>query len=175
MTSPLHPCARCAQLQRTCCQRAEILLTEGDVARIRAHGVPNTALDRAAQAFVEFRAPADPAYTELDPADPDWVRLTVRPDGTRRMLERPDDACVFLGPRGCVLPTDVRPLVCRIYPFTYTERGLAGESPDYCPTAVLAPQGEPMTQVLDMTAAEAEQWRSQLYAELRADAAWHPQ
>ena len=165
MTPPLHPCARCAQLQRTCCQRAEIVLTEGDVVRIQAHG--------ASSAFVEFRAPSDPAYTELDPADPDWVRLTVRPDGTRRMLTRPDDACTFLGPQGCVLPTDVRPLVCRIYPFTYTERGLAGESPDYCPTAVLAPRGEPMAQVLDMTAAEAEQWRCQLYAELRADAARH--
>ncbi len=137
------------------------------MARIRAHGVPH--------AFVEFRSPSDPAYIEFDPADPDWVRLTVRPDGTRRMLSRPDDACTFLGPHGCVLPTDVRPLVCRIYPFVYTARGLAGESPEYCPTSVLAPQGEPMTRVLDMTAAEAEQWRHQLYAELRADAARHPQ
>ena len=46
-----------------------------------------------------------------------------------------------------------------------------GEAPDYCPTRVLAPHGEPMTQVLDMDAREAEGWRRQLYAELRADAA----
>lgn len=167
MTPPLHPCARCAQLQRTCCQRAEIVLTQGDVARILAHGV--------AHGFVEHRAPADPAHAEPDPADPDWVHLTVRPDGTRRVLTRPGDTCTFLGPHGCVLPTHVRPLVCRIYPFTYTARGLLGESPDYCPTTVLAPQGEPMTRVLGMTAAEAEQWRHQLYAELRAEAAPHPQ
>lgn len=163
MSPTLHPCARCATLQRTCCQRAEILLTRGDVARIRAHGVT--------AAFHEYRAPADPAYTEPDPEDPDWVRWTVRPDGTRRMLARPGDACTFLGPTGCVLPTEVRPLVCRIYPFTYTAAGLAGEAPDYCPTTVLAPRGEPMSQVLDMTAAEAEEWRGQLYRELRADAA----
>ena len=35
-TAKLHPCARCAAVQRTCCQRAEILLTEGDVARVGA-------------------------------------------------------------------------------------------------------------------------------------------
>ncbi len=138
-------------------------MTQGDVARIRAHGVRGT--------FTERRAPVDPAYTEVDPADPDWVRLTVRQDGTRRMLIRPGHQCTFLGPQGCVLPGDVRPLVCRIYPFTYTAAGLAGEAPDYCPTKVLAPAGQPMTQVLDMDARAAEGWRAQLYAELRADAA----
>ena len=33
----LAPCARCASVRRTCCQRADILLTERDVERISAH------------------------------------------------------------------------------------------------------------------------------------------
>ena len=36
----MHPCARCALAQKTCCQRAEILLTGGDVSRIAAADSP---------------------------------------------------------------------------------------------------------------------------------------
>ena len=35
--------------------------------------------------------------------------------------------CTFLGAAGCVLPEEVRPLVCRLYPFEYTHRGILGE------------------------------------------------
>lgn len=158
----LAPCARCAQVQRTCCQRAEILLTEGDVARIEAHvGSP-------AASFVDRRRPADPAYLEPDEDDPHWLEWTVAADGTRRMLRRmPSGACSFLGQQGCVLPTEVRPLVCRLYPFAYDERGLAGREEDYCPTDLLAPDGRAMHDVLGISAVDAERWRAALYRELR--------
>jgi Fe-S-cluster containining protein len=156
----LPPCARCAAVQRTCCQRAEILLTQGDVARIAAH----TGTDGLA----EHRAPADPEYVEPDADDPHWLRYTVRADGKRRMLARPDDQCTFLGVSGCMLPLDVRPLVCRLYPFAYTEAGLQGIDDEYCPTALLAPHGEPMTEVLGMSRTSAEEWRAKLYEELRS-------
>ncbi len=157
----LHPCARCAQMQRTCCQRAEILLTAGDVARIRAH------TDRTD--FHEHRVPADPAYVEHDPADPDWSALTVDHDGRRRVLvRRMDGACTFLGEHGCVLPGESRPLVCRLYPFTYTAAGLVSEDPEYCPSVLLRESGGTMLSALGMARAEGERWRAQLYDELRA-------
>lgn len=158
----LHACARCARMQRTCCQRAEILLTGGDVARIRAH----TGRDD----FHERRTPADPTYVEHDPNDPDWVPLTVGRDGRRRTLVRaPDGDCTFLGPAGCVLTAATRPLVCRLYPWSYTSHGLAGELADYCPTSLLRHPGDSMLAVLAMERAEAESWRAQLYAELQGD------
>jgi Fe-S-cluster containining protein len=163
----LHPCARCARMQRTCCQRAEILVTSADVQRIAAHTGVSA---RESGAFVEHRAPADPSYLEDDPEDPRWKLLTVAADGSRRMLKRkPDGDCTFLGPQGCVLPTDVRPLVCRLYPWSYDQRGLLGEDADYCPTAALQPPEGRMALLLDLPAVVAEGWRSQLYAELESD------
>lgn len=158
----MHPCARCARMQRTCCQRAEILVTTADVARIAAHS--------GARSFIEQRAPADPAYLEDDPEDPRWKRLTVSPDGTRRMLKRRADGdCTFLGEQGCVLPLDVRPLVCRLYPWSYDQKGLLEEEADYCPTAALKPPQGRMTVLLDIPAAQAEGWRVALYDELERD------
>ncbi|MFO1076806.1 MAG: hypothetical protein U1E73_03670 [Planctomycetota bacterium] len=156
----LHPCARCAAVQKTCCQRAEIFVTTGDVARIRKHS--------GSDGFYGHRAPVDPAYAEPDPDDPEWPQRTVRADGMRRVLNRrPGGDCAFLGAFGCVLPLDVRPLVCRLYPFEYTAGGIVGVASDYCPTRLLAPAGQPMTAVLGMSAVEAEGWRRQLYQEIR--------
>jgi Fe-S-cluster containining protein len=153
-------CARCAVLQRTCCQRAEILLTTGDVERIARHTRRET--------FHERRVPRDLAYRVPDSDDPRWLGYTTAPDGTRRMLvRRADGDCSFLGRLGCELPLAVRPLVCRLYPYDYNESGLTGLDPDYCPTVHLAPQGQPMNVVLDIPATAAEGWRRQLYEELR--------
>ncbi|MFO0873248.1 MAG: YkgJ family cysteine cluster protein [Phycisphaerales bacterium] len=163
----MHPCARCAQIQRTCCQRAEILVTAGDRARIAAHAGRDD--------FWERRRPADPEYLEHDPDDPNWRDLTVNADGTRNVLRRTSDGCTFLGRHGCELPMEVRPLVCRLYPFDFTERGLAtgdGAVADhYCPTALLAPPGTTMLTVLGMRPDEGERWRSALYRELHEAAA----
>jgi hypothetical protein len=51
-----------------------------------------------------------------------------------------------LGPSGCVLPQTVRPLICRLFPITYTEKGIDGED-DFCPRAVVAPESESMIAV----------------------------
>lgn len=170
MTDPtLHPCARCARVQPTCCQRTDILVTDGDRARIRAHLVRS---GRAGgDAFWERRAPRDASYLDDDPDDPDWRAATVAADGTRAVLvKRADGDCTFLGEAGCTLPGDVRPLVCRLYPFEYTHRGLADEDPEYCPTALVDPRGTGMVSVLGMRRAEAEVWRRDLYRELGIDA-----
>jgi len=155
----LHPCAQCAAHQATCCERAEILVTLGDVERIRAH------LGR--DDFVERRVPDDPAYTEPDPDDPEWLGLTTRSDGSRRLLRRKDDrSCTFLASDGCVLPLDVRPLVCRLYPYAFDAGGLVGVDAEYCPTALFG-HDRTMVEILGIPARAAEEWRVRLYRELR--------
>ncbi len=149
-------------MQRTCCQQAEVVVTKGDVARISQR------LGR--DDFHSRRPPEDPTYLEHDPDDPDWVRLTSFDDGTRRMLKRSSGGCTFLGTDGCVLPEETRPLICRLYPYEYTEEGLIGEDPGYCPTEALAGPGGSMLKVLDMKREDAERWRAALYRELRAEA-----
>lgn len=161
MTDPehLHPCARCARVQRTCCQEAEILVTQGDLARIAVH--------TGRSDFWERRVATDPAYTRDDPADPEWRKGAVGPDGTRPVLKRQTSGdCTFLGEHGCVLPEETRPLVCRLYPYDYTYAGFTGEVPSFCPTDMLDPQGLGMSKVLGMDRARAERWRRMLYREL---------
>lgn len=110
----LHPCARCARMRKTCCQRAEILVTEGDIARIARIARFTSETD-----FVELRTPSDPEYLDDDPDDHNWKRLTLRSDGVRRVLKRqPSGDCVFHTNRGCRLPENVRPLVCHLYAWT---------------------------------------------------------
>lgn len=156
----MHPCARCAGMQKTCCQQAEVVITAGDAQRIARH------LGRTD--FWERRRPTDPDYYEPDPDDPNWVRWTIAADGTRAVLRRGPQGCGFLGERGCVLPEETRPLICRLYPFGFTERGLEGDEDHYCPKAVLAPGGERMIDVLGMKLEDARRWHAQLYQELRA-------
>jgi len=158
----MHPCAQCALLQKTCCERAEVVITAGDAARIARHAGRTD--------FWEFRVPGDPDYAAVDPDDPNWVRWTLRPDGTRRVLKRqPGGACTFLGHGGCTLPGHVRPLVCRLYPFTYSESGMLGVVPEYCPTAHVLTPGMDMARMLGMTVEQAEGERLQLYRELREE------
>ncbi len=158
----MHPCARCALLQRTCCQRAEVVITAGDAARIARH--------TGRSDFWEYRLPESPDYVFADPDDPNWVPWTVRPDGTRRVLRRrPAGDCTFLGQAGCTLPGDVRPLICRLYPYKYTEAGVGEVDDHYCPTAQVVPPGMDMARMLGMTVEHAESERRQLYRELREE------
>lgn len=151
-------CARCAQLGPTCCQQREIFVTVGDRERIALHGG-----DRD---FWEYRAPADPSYLDQR-EDPTWLALAFRADQTRAILRRADNGnCRYLGSAGCRLPLEVRPLVCRLYPYEYTAAGITGVSGD-CPQEVIPP-GSTILKVLDMRAADAIRWHRMLYAELHA-------
>jgi Fe-S-cluster containining protein len=156
--NPLWGCAKHALHERTCCQTAEVFVTEGDKRRIAEH------TGRAD--FWEARAPSDPSYAG-DDDDPAWMRLAFRADGTRPVLKRHANGdCTFLGPQGCTLPTDVRPLVCRMYPFDYTERGIRGVDGHRCPSWVVPPGGTLLT-TLGMRREDAERWHRILYQELR--------
>lgn len=159
----LHPCARCARMQKTCCQQTEILVTEGDIARIAAH--------TGRSDFWSLRVPDYKGHLEEDPNDPNWRRYTVDDQNRRRMLiKQANGDCTFLGEMGCVLPLETRPLVCRIYPFAFNEDGLTGVDDCYCPSDVLLPKDQPgvtMLTVLGMAPADGRRWRAMLYDELR--------
>lgn len=160
MDTPDDPlCVRCAKHQKTCCQTRAIYVTPGDRRRIGAVvGHDN---------FVTFEV-ASPEH--LDQADdPTWGQLVFRPDGSRRVLRRKGNGdCLFLGAAGCTLHVETRPLVCRMYPFEYTERGIESELSDGCPTHLMRPH-ESLLKVLDMRHEDGERWRKQLYQELHEE------
>jgi Fe-S-cluster containining protein len=115
--------------------------------------------------FFEYRQPDNPEYADQDD-DPVWRDHVFRDDGSRRVLKRrPDGDCTFLGPHGCTLPLEVRPLVCRIYPYDFSEEGIHEELSEGCPLELLRP-GQGLIQALDMKLADAQRWRDQLYQEI---------
>jgi len=153
-------CALCASCGPTCCEFREIYVTPGDVGRIEAFS--------GRREFYEFTRPADPAYGDQDD-DPAWTSCVFRTDGTRRVLrQRSHGACVFLGRQGCVLPTEVRPLICRLHPYDYGERGVKDVLVAECPVHLLPP-GQALIAALGMSLKDARRWHEQLYQEIRLE------
>lgn len=151
-------CYHCSRNGTSCCQGTQILLTTADVMRI--------ARFLGAFHFFTFEEP-DLAYR--DPGDDTaWPTLTIFPDGRRRVLKRtPGKSCTMLAENGCLLPVSVRPLICRLHPYTYTEADISGVDPT-CP---MAREGNwpALLEQLGMDIFEARQWHRQLYCELRSD------
>lgn len=151
---------RCARHTKTCCQRSEVYATAGDVKRIAAH--------TGREGFTEFKSAAGSDYLAQDD-DPTWRDHVFRADGTRRVLVRHANGdCTFLGDQGCVLPLEVRPLVCRLYPFDYTDEGVREDLAPGCPLELLA-EGQGLLAALDMHRDDAHRWHRQLYEELRRE------
>lgn len=153
-------CFKCSLNGTSCCKGTQICLTSGDIVRIsRFLGIRH---------FFTIEMP-DIVY--LDPGDdPTWIALTIRPDGQRRVLKRTmDKSCTMLGENGCQLPLLVRPLVCRLHPYEFTEKGISGVDPT-CPISQERDWPSVMEQ-LGMAVSATNQWHSMLYCELRSDKA----
>ncbi len=151
-------CVRCARHTRTCCQRSEIYTTPGDEQRIRDF----TGRDD----FTRFCQPDNSEYADQDD-DPVWRDRVFRADGSRRVLERqPNGDCTFLGSQGCTLPLEIRPLICRLYPYDYTAEGVKEELSEGCPLDLLRP-GQGLIEALEMNIEDARRWHRQLYQEVQ--------
>jgi Fe-S-cluster containining protein len=150
-------CGMCARLGNTCCQETEIYLTIGDIKRIAAQVSP---LD-----FFEYRKPLDHSYLEQDD-DPVWGVQTILRDGTRRVLKKKNERdCMFLTDIGCQLSMEVRPLVCRLHPLTYTMEGLAEVFDQRC-LSVLQEPADVLITAMGMMPDQANAWHRQLYREI---------
>lgn len=150
-------CVRCARHMKTCCQTCEVYVTLGDVERISDY------LDR--DDFWHFQVATDPRYLEQDD-DPVWRDHVIRADNSRRVLKRqPDGDCSQLGPQGCTLPLEVRPLICRLYPYLYDASGIHDDLSQGCPLELLRP-GQGLIEALGMKLEDAHRWHKQLYEEI---------
>ncbi len=119
MASDPNICTLCAQSGRTCCvlvpgnEELCFPLSPGEQAKIAAWGggpelfseMPNSPVFRNS---LEYLFPEDrPRLRELFPKGGRHMRLGTTPAGE----------CLLLGPKGCKLPRESRPLYCRIFPF----------------------------------------------------------
>ncbi|WP_291329905.1 zinc/iron-chelating domain-containing protein [Desulfovibrio sp. UCD-KL4C] len=118
-------CARCAAKGPTCCELTpgceEVCFPVSEYERERIIECapdlggfvlqPNTAIfiDNLFRLFPDQRR----AVKELFPPGGTHYRLAVDERGK----------CLFLGQHGCLIPQDVRPCYCRLFPFWTTEDG----------------------------------------------------
>lgn len=154
-------CSDCAAKGKTCCQASDIIVTLGDIRRIQASAQPGAV-------FWEYRSALSDDYCQDE--DPNWDAYTCRKDGKRRMLKvKPDSSCLFLSGKGCQLSIDSRPLICRLYPYHYSESGLAGLDPYKCPPGTITDDPSSLPREFELSPANALLWHSQFYAELKAD------
>jgi Fe-S-cluster containining protein len=154
-------CRRCALVQKTCCQDSEVYVTLGDIERIRAC--------TGEDAFCDFKPPQNSRYTDQDD-DPVWRDMVMGRGNARRILRKRDNGdCHFLSPTGCRLSLDARPLVCRLYPYSYSEKGIEGVDAYRCPAEFLS-SGREILSALGMDDFnEVLRWHATLYAEIRCE------
>jgi uncharacterized protein len=158
-------CELCKDIQKTCCQNyIKAYLTLGDIERITAA--------TGQRDFVELRpCPRLSAKERSDyDYDPNWLRFITLPGNYNRLLKKTRAGdCVFLSANGCMLTEEVRPLICRLYPYSYNEFGLIGLVVNEmigCPIHLLG-TGEDIFNNLHMPRIVADDWRVMLYNELR--------
>jgi Fe-S-cluster containining protein len=115
--------------------------------------------------FHEYRAPVDSIYLH-DDGDIVWRSHVFRDDGSRRVLKQQANGdCLFLGSQGCTLTAEVRPLVCRIYPYDFNHQGIRDEPARGCPVELL-PGRQSVFVALRMDYHDAVRWHKQLYEEI---------
>lgn len=129
-------CSRCAKLHPTCCRispgREDFCfpLSPAERRLLEQHHVLENGLhfaqsDNTPAFLCQLRRlfPRDlSAIKRLFPLHQKHDRLALTIDG----------ACVFLGPSGCSVPVQDRPLYCRIYPFWFVGKRLTGFASPSC-------------------------------------------
>lgn len=162
----MHTCAQCARIQKTCCEREAtwVALTERDITRISRFSGRE---DFFAWEPVEEELKdvyANPFCYEED--DHIYVKYLFNDQGCRPVLKKNSDhSCCLATPTGCSLPHDLRPLLCRIYPYDWNDRLEIWVDGGYCPERLFRNE-EDMIKKIGLSREDALELIKQFYAEI---------
>lgn len=126
-----HVCARCAALGECCCKltpgQEEVCFPlsefEKDAIRDVTHAKGWFTGQENTSAFVNN-------LCRLFPGEEDMVRKIFLPRREHfRLATRSDGSCALLGDSGCILPQQVRPLYCRLFPLWTVGRQIMALGP----------------------------------------------
>jgi len=161
-------CEECAKIQKTCCERNDIRigLTNGDIERI--------ALFAACEDFYEGKALeeefrgkyANPS--RYDEGEYIYVTCLFDDEGRWNVMKRNENqGCWFITPTGCSLPPEVRPLMCRIYPYDWNDQQEIWINGTYC-LASLFTDNEDLAKKVALPPEEAKRLVKLFYEEIMA-------
>lgn len=159
-------CEQCARLQKTCCERSavEVALTEGDIIRIRR-------FYQADDFYRRIPVPPELSATYENPDCHDasmalYVSGLFDEQGRRPVLNKQaDGCCLFVAEKGCILPVEARPLLCRLYPYDWNDQKALWIQAPYCPRELFDDEADLVQQIGDQKDV-ALNLVEQLYAEL---------
>ncbi len=165
MRQEVHICARCAARQQTCCQldpgteadcfslslpEKERLLAAGYTDFWQQETTSSAFLHNMYSLFPQSRR----RVREVFPLGAAHDRLAIRADG----------CCVFLGDSGCVLPREIRPWYCRLFPFWVVSGKVSILADEHCLVVQLGIRGGlqaldiPVKSVIQLYASLVEDW-----------------
>jgi Fe-S-cluster containining protein len=151
-------CSECAKIQKTCCQKVDIIVTDEDILRIK---------EKKYNHFHEYRTAQNEDYEQE--RDPNWDSYTLQSDGKRQFLIRKANGdCFFLTAQGCRLDMESRPLFCKLYPYSYNEEDLFSIEAYHCPQNSIPDNQEFLEHEFMLSKENATVWHKQFYQELRA-------
>ncbi len=126
-------CRECARLGPTCCKsdssqrHLSFPLSEEEWKRMLPYA--HVAEEKFGTPEIRIEEPNSPEFTQvvscIFPGEGKALESLFPEEGRHwRLKTGPDGACVFLGEAGCMLPRDVRPWYCRLFP-AWMNRGAA--------------------------------------------------
>jgi len=151
-----HVCKRCTDRGPTCCRlepgEEEVCFPLSEMER---HRILEHAPDKGAFVQQHNTAPFVDNVKRLFPKDKKRIEQLFPPHGFHmRLATRPDGSCVFLGSEGCVLPREVRPHYCLIFPVWVMGERLRLFTPPGCLAVEEGRNVADLLEIMDMNQAE---------------------
>lgn len=156
-------CKKCSQIIRTCCEKptVDVALTNADIERI--------ATVTQLRDFYELRDVEGGSYSSpanYSKEEEIYIMNIFKKDGRRNVLKHKNNGkCVLLGDNGCIVSFDVRPLLCRIYPYDWNDNREIWLNPTYCPKELFKDENE-MVENIAVDLNTARELVDQLYNEI---------
>lgn len=165
----MSKCSECAKLQTTCCEdvRSEIGVTSGDIRRILEFTGRNDFYHLMPVLEENKYILENPA--NIEKGSEVYVRYFFDDQGRRNVLKKNEKkACCFLSQDGCALPLDIRPIMCRLYPYHWDDDGNIEITAFGCPKSLFKDEQEIRAE-LCIPEEEAKKLITVFYAEIMSN------
>jgi uncharacterized protein len=137
----MSKCRECSKSGKTCCEICDVIVTNGDIARISAFTGRN-------DFFLLKPVSEEDRFEYANPRNvvkgsEIYVKFFFNEEGRRNVLKRNEKGqCCLLTKDGCVLPFDFKPLVCRLYPYQWNDQRDIWVDCTDCPTELFKGEQE---------------------------------
>lgn len=170
----MSKCSECSKLQLTCCELevTEVAITNGDIRRISDYTGRND-FYHLKQVSEEMK------YVYENPANvpkglEQYVEYLFDEEGRRNILKKNErNGCCFLTPNGCALPSNIKPIICRLFPYDWNDNRDVWMDFTTCPKILFKDEQE-LKELVCLPEEEAKRLIDLLYYEIMNESECRP-